>query len=92
MTTKTLKPQRTCAGCFKKFNQDELLAVTRLKNGEVLVNADHKKAGRSVYLCRKMECLKKARDRKGKNGLEYGLKVKIPQEIWKELEDRLKKQ
>ena len=86
MTTNTLKPQRTCVGCFKKFNQGDLLAITRLKDGAVVVNEPYQKRGRSVYLCRQPQCLKKARGRKGQNGLQYGLKVKILDEIWAELE------
>lgn len=90
MTTKTLRPQRTCVGCKKRYDQEELLAVTRLKNGEVVVNEGRKNAGRSVYLCRKAECLRKARGRKGQNGLQFGLKVQIPDSIWETLEKTLK--
>ncbi len=90
MTIKADKPQRTCVGCKKRYDQDELLAITRLKNGEVVVNDGHKKAGRSVYLCRKAECLRKARDRKGQNGLQFGLKVQIPDSVWENLEKLLK--
>ncbi len=86
MTIKAFKPQRTCVVCRKRFDQDELLAITRLKDGSVLLNEGHKKAGRSVYLCKKDECSKKARGSKGKNPLKYWLKVEIPEGIWKELE------
>ena len=86
MTTKIAKPQRTCVGCFRKFDQDHLLAITRLKGGVVVLNFEHSAAGRSVYLCCKAACFKKARNRKGKNGLEYGLKLKIAPQIWTELE------
>ncbi len=91
MTTKTVKPQRTCVGCRKRFNQDELLAVTRLKNGEVVVNENHQKAGRSVYLCKKPECLKKAHGRKGHNALKYGLKVEVPDQVFEELQKIIQK-
>ena len=86
MNIKIAKPQRTCVGCFRKFDQDQLLAVTRLKAGVVVLNLEHSAAGRSVYLCCKAACFKKAHSRKGKNGLEYGLKVKIAPQIWAELE------
>ncbi len=88
MNTKTIQPQRTCAGCRKKHDQSDLLAVTRLKNGEVIVNDPYEQRGRSVYICRKKECLRKIRDRKGQNGLQYGLKVQIPENIWKILEEK----
>ena len=89
MTINRLKQQRTCVGCFGNFTQAQLLAVTRLKNGVVAVDLEQVLDGRSAYLCRKGACLKKARDRKGKNGLEYGLKVKILPEIWLELEKHM---
>ncbi len=79
-------PIRTCVGCFQKFPQKELLAITRLKNGDIVVDKEQKSAGRSVYLCYKMSCMEKARKRKGKNGLQYGLKVPIAQEIWETIQ------
>lgn len=90
MTMESLRPQRTCSGCKKRFDQNELLAVTRLKNGDVIVNPDRKKSGRSAYLCKKPECLRRVHNRKGKNGLEYGLKVKIPDSVWEELQKIIK--
>jgi predicted RNA-binding protein YlxR (DUF448 family) len=84
-----LKPriaERTCCGCFSKRPVSELLAVTKLKDGLVKVNADNKLSGRSAYLCRNKFCLAKARARKGRDGLSFGLKVKVPDDIWKELE------
>lgn len=86
MTTKTTKPQRTCVGCRKRHDQDQLLAVTRLKDGTVVVNDPCRQIGRSAYICRKAECLKKARGNKKKSAMQYWLKVKIPDEIWTGLE------
>jgi len=84
-------PQRTCVGCKKVFGQNELLAVTKLKNGQVVVNVGHKTAGRSVYLCYRESCLLKAKNRKGQNGLQYGLKSVINLNIWEELATLIKK-
>ena len=85
MATKTVKPQRTCVGCRKRYDQDQLLAVTRQKNGEVVVNPGHKIAGRSSYICSKPECLRKAKGKKGSNPIQYWLKVKVPDEVWEKL-------
>jgi len=85
MTIKTARPQRTCVGCRKKDDQDKFLAVTRLKNGVVIVNEPYVQQGRSVYLCKNPACLKKAGIGKSKNALSYWLKVKIPDEIWAKL-------
>ena len=79
-------PIRTCVGCFQKFPQKELLAITRLKNGVVVVDMEQKAAGRSVYLCYKKSCIDKTRKRKDKNALEYGLKVRIPDTVWNTIE------
>ncbi len=89
MTIKPLSPQRTCAACRKKFQQKDLLAVTRLKNGEVIVNDPYQQLGRSVYLCRNAGCLKKAQTMKGKNPLQFGLKVSVPDTIWEDLAKRM---
>lgn len=83
------EPERTCVGCFHKFPQSKLVAVTRQKNGTVRFSHDRKFPGRSVYLCRQSSCFLKATKRKGKNALAYGLKVEIPPDIFMELEKLL---
>jgi predicted RNA-binding protein YlxR (DUF448 family) len=84
-------PERTCCACFKRKPKPELVAVTRLKDGTVLLNVDQKLSGRSAYICRLEKCLNNARNRKGKNGLEFVLKVKIPDKIWADIEKIIKK-
>jgi predicted RNA-binding protein YlxR (DUF448 family) len=84
-------PERTCCGCFQKKPKADMIAVTRLKDDSVVLNKDFKLSGRSAYLCDSLKCLGKVRDRKGKSGLEYALKVKIPQKIWAELGKVIKK-
>lgn len=91
MTTKSLKPQRTCVGCRQRRDQDQLLAITRHKDGTVTVNEPYRQIGRSAYICRKAECLKKARGNKKKSAVQYWLKVKVPDEIWAELEKKVGK-
>lgn len=86
MAVKRRFPERTCVGCFKKFPQKDLLALTRLTSGNVIINKNNEMNGRSVYLCRNNLCLKKAIHRKGQNAIQYGLKSKIPEEIFRELE------
>lgn len=86
-------PERTCVGCFNKKPQADLLAITKLKNGEIVVNiyktGTKTASGRSVYLCFNPACLKIAKTRKGKNGLEFGLKTKIPENIWVDVEKEI---
>lgn len=83
-------PERTCVGCFKKFPQADLIAVTRLLAGEVIVQIAGNTPGRSAYLCRNIICLTRAKNRKGKNGLEYSLKVKILDPVWEQLDKVIK--
>lgn len=83
------KNERTCVGCFQKKSRNELLAVTKEKNGLVAINVDGKISGRSAYLCRNKQCISKASHRKGKDGLEFTLKTKIAPGIWNELEKHL---
>lgn len=90
MNPKKATPERTCVGCRKKYNQADLLAITRKKDGTVQVNPGKKAAGRSVYLCLKPKCLSIARDRKGQNALQFGLKSPISPVIWAELEKIIK--
>lgn len=61
-----------------------------MKDGKVLLNADQTLAGRSAYLCGTGKCLEKAKNRRGKNGLEFVLKAKIPDQIWADLKKIIK--
>lgn len=58
---KTNKIQiRKCGGCNIEDNKENLIKITRSKNGEVRVMPDSKFTGRSVYLCKNNECIEKA--------------------------------
>ena len=58
---KTPKIQiRKCCGCGKESNKENLIKITRNKNGEVRIKPDSKFTGRSVYICKKRECIEKA--------------------------------
>lgn len=79
-------PERTCVICYSKKAPAELLAVTRLKSGEIRINPNHEFFGRSAYICRNKACLEKARKNKKKNVFSYHLKKPFPEELWQELE------
>ena len=58
---KTKKIQiRKCCGCGKEINKENLIKITRNKNGKVRIKPDSKFTGRSVYICKKRECIEKA--------------------------------
>lgn len=86
MAEKLHEPERTCVGCFKKFPQRQLLAVTKLKNNAVKFDSAQNLSGRSVYLCKNMACFQRATKRKGKNALAFGLKVDVSYEVLSQVE------
>ena len=57
-------PQRTCNGCGAQKPKKELVRVVRSPEGEVSLDLTGKKPGRGAYICRDIECLKKARKTK----------------------------
>ena len=53
---KTPKIQiRKCCGCGKESNKENLIKITRNKNGEVRIKPDSKFTCRSVYICKNRE-------------------------------------
>jgi len=75
-------PQRTCIGCNKTTSKRELLRIVRTPEGDVEIDLTSKRSGRGAYICRSVECLKKAI--KG-NKLEKTLEIEIPEEVIKRL-------
>ena len=76
-------PQRQCIGCGQMKGKKEMMRILRSAEGEILLDTTGKKNGRGAYLCRSMECLKKARKNKG---LERSFKMSIPNEVYDQLE------
>ena len=60
MKTKKL-PMRTCIGCNEIKPKRELVRVVKTKEGEISLDLTGRKSGRGAYICRDIECLKKAR-------------------------------
>lgn len=69
--------ERKCAGCGVIKDRNELIKITNA-DGELVVNPDSKKFGRSVYLCYNNACIEKAFK---KNKISRCLKISIPQEL-----------
>ncbi len=76
-------PLRQCVGCGQMKGKKEMMRVLKTAEGDILLDMTGKKNGRGAYLCKSMECLRKAR--KGK-GLERSFKMSIPGEIYDNLE------
>ena len=76
-------PQRQCIGCGQMKGKKAMMRILRSAEGEILLDTTGKKNGRGAYLCRSMECLKKARKNKG---LERSFKMSIPNGVYDQLE------
>ena len=77
---------RKCVGCAEMKPKKELMRILKTENGEFLVDADGKKNGRGAYICRSVECFRKAVRSKG---LERSFKQEIPQEVYDRLEKEM---
>lgn len=87
-TSKKKQPVRTCIGCKEAKDKRELIRIVRTPEREILVDPTGKKSGRGAYICRNLECLKKAAQAKR---LERSFGVTVPEEVYKSLEEQLKK-
>lgn len=76
-------PLRQCVGCGEMKGKKEMVRILKTTEGDIVLDTTGKKNGRGAYLCRSMECLKKAR--KGR-GLERSFKISIPNEVYEGLE------
>ena len=80
-------PMRQCVGCRQMKEKKELIRVIKSKEGEIALDVTGKMNGRGAYVCRSVECLKKARKNRG---LERSLKGNIPEEIYDKLEEEMR--
>ncbi len=73
------KRPRTCVGCGGEFPKNELIRIVRKRSGEVVSDQTGRAPGRGVYICRKMDCVLRAKKR---NLLSRSLKVPVPDRIY----------
>lgn len=79
-------PMRQCVGCREMKPKKELVRVVRSPEGEISMDLRGKAPGRGAYVCRSMECLRRARKSRA---LERGFDTAIPQEVYDRLEQEL---
>ena len=77
---------RQCKGCKNIKNREEMIKIT-VFNNSVFINPDSKTTGRSIYVCKNIECIKNLIKTKG---IKRGLKLNDCQVI-NETEENLKK-
>ena len=80
------QPERRCPGCGEHFPKKELIRVLRTPEGEIVLDLIGKASGRGAYICKKAECLKKARKARR---LEASLECAIPDAVYARLEEEL---
>lgn len=77
-----MKLQRMCAVCREIKSKNELLRVVNQK-GTVFIDLEGKIQGRGAYVCRKAECVAKARKVRA---FERSLSSRVEQELYDSLE------
>ncbi len=72
-------PHRQCVGCRTMFEKRELIRVVKSPDGVISLDFKGKDPGRGAYLCRSVECLKKAQKSRA---LERAFSCQIPDEVY----------
>ena len=75
--------QRQCVGCREMKDKKSLIRVVRSPEGEISLDFVGKKPGRGAYVCRDVECLKRARKSRA---LERAFDTAIPAEVYDAME------
>lgn len=75
-------PLRQCVGCQEMKPKKEMMRVLKTPENTMILDTTGKKNGRGAYLCKDMECLKKAKKNKG---LERSFKMSIPDTVYDSL-------
>ena len=86
MATVKKIPTRRCTGCGEHFPKPELIRIVRSPEGEISLDTTGKKAGRGAYICRNVECLRRARKARR---IEQALETQIGDGVWEALEVEL---
>ena len=69
-------------GCQQMKPKKEMMRVLKTPEDTMILDTTGKKNGRGAYLCKDMDCLKKARKNKG---LERSFKMSIPDAVYDSL-------
>ena len=80
-------PMRMCVGCREMKPKKELVRIVRPPDGGVPnIDLKGKSPGRGAYVCRSIECLKRAKKTKA---LERAFEATLPPEVFELLENEL---
>ena len=81
-------PMRMCSGCGEMKPKRELVRAVKSPDGEISLDLTGKKSGRGAYVCKNMDCLKKARKAKR---FELAFSCAIPDDVYRRMEEELEK-
>ena len=79
-------PLRRCTGCGEMKPKKELVRVVRSPQGEVSLDLSGRAPGRGAYVCRNVECLKKARKA---HRFERAFSCQIPEAVYDRMEEEM---
>ena len=83
--------QRLCQSCRNKFNREDLITITKINENILKLNPTSKEIGRSLYVCKNIECIKNLIKKKRiRSALKFNNQAEI-ERIEKELSDLFKK-
>jgi len=85
MSAEKKQPLRKCVGCGNSKDKKDLIRILKTPEGQIILDATGRQNGRGAYICKDLECLKKAIKNKG---LERSFKQSIEKEVY----DALKKE
>lgn len=71
-------PMRQCVGCGEMKDKRSMLRVVKTPDDQIVLDSNGKQNGRGAYVCRNVECFRRAIRNKG---LERSLKTTIPKDI-----------
>ena len=80
-------PMRMCVGCREMKEKRELIRIVRTPEGETVLDSTGKRSGRGAYICRRVECLRRAiRQKQLERQLEITLTPEITEALLAETE------
>ena len=79
-------PMRKCVGCQEMKEKKSLIRVVKTAEGDIILDDTGKKNGRGAYICKSLECLKKAKKTKA---LERSFGVSVSEQVYEELEKEM---
>jgi hypothetical protein len=75
-------PVRQCIACRQEKGKNELVRVIRTPEGTVCIDKTGKMNGRGAYICKSMDCFKKAVKTKA---IARSLKMEISEDVYEQL-------